>query len=177
VAEEEKPFHLVVFSYQDTALEAQFSRETILIQLILLRFDLQIVKLVIVVQSANPWFVSRKNLRRLFGAAFLIFLLAEWGSHGVIYANASSAEGPAIYSTDDGGHEDPCKTLICCNDSRRHEQQVPSGFDATPHSALFDRLSDLPRLRDPDRDALTSYAAVHPLLRPITPPFHPPELS
>jgi hypothetical protein len=176
VAEEEKPFHLVVFSYQDAALDAQFIRETQYIQLVLLRLKTQVAKLGLVVRRIRLHLISRKNLRGLFAAGFLVFLLAEWGTHGVIYANASSVEGPAIYSNNDGGHEDPCKTLICCSDTRRHEQEAPSGFDATPHNALFDRSAELQGLGYANKDPLALYSAVNSLWRPISPPFHPPEL-
>ena len=122
-------------------------------------------------------FISKNNVRRLFAAAFMILLLAEWGSHGIIYANSNSTEGQAI-SSSEREHEDPCKTLIQCSDGRRQDQQIPSfTHDANQHNGFVPRLSDLGRSGFFNGDARFSYFNLRGLFRPPDPRFHPPELN
>ncbi|MGH9946737.1 MAG: hypothetical protein ACRD6X_06035 [Pyrinomonadaceae bacterium] len=121
--------------------------------------------------------VTSENLRRVFALAFLFFLLAEWGSHGVIFAHASSSEGQA-FSAKETGHEDPCKTLIQCTDGKRQNQQVPNlGHDASQHNAFFDRLSNLMLRKSLYKEPQLTRERVSGLFRPVSPPFHPPEIS
>ena len=127
------------------------------------------------VADQNIW---RAYLRRLVAAAFLLFLLVEWGSHGLAFAHsASAAKDRAAYSEEDG-HDDPCKTMIRCSDGRRQDQKTPNlGHDKSQYNAFlrhmpdpFDRNAGLNRTRLPREK-------VYALTRPISPPFHPPELS
>jgi hypothetical protein len=121
--------------------------------------------------------MSRKNFRRLFAAAFVFVLLAEWGSHSVSYTHAASTEGQAVYANE-GSQEDPCKTLVRCTDGRRQDQKVPNpGHDLSQHNAFLERLSNLKRLNALQLDPLIDRARVSSLFRPPSPPFHPPELS
>lgn len=122
-------------------------------------------------------FISKDNVRRLFAAAFLIFLLGEWGSHGIIYANSNSTEGQA-FSSSEREHEDPCKTLIQCSDGRRQDQQIPSfTHDANQHNGFVPRLSDLGKAGMFYGDKLFSPSNLIGLFRPPDPLFHPPELN
>ena len=122
-------------------------------------------------------FIEKENWRRVLAALFLIFLLAEWGSHSVIEANPLPADAPAI-SAHEVPHGDPCDTLILCGDSGRNDQQRSNlGREVTQHSAPLDLLSDLChriRVRDESR---FEYSTAYGLYRNISPPFHPPELS
>jgi len=147
-----------------------------LIQLILLRLALPLAKLAIVVQRAYSGLVSIKNLRRLFAAGFLVFLLAEWGSHGIIYANSNSTEGQTI-SSSEREHEDPCKTLIQCSDGRRQDQVPSFTHDANRHNGFVPRLSDLTRTELFYANAAFSPSNLIGLFRPPDPLFHPPELN
>lgn len=135
-----------------------------------------LLNLAFIVLKLNLPLVTKNNLRRIIAVSFLVFLLAEWGSHGVIYANSTSVDEQAV-SADEGGHQDPCATLICSDGQRRNRQTPSLGHDATQHNAFFDQLSDLPRLIRPQKDPGLPSRAVNRLFRPIIPPFHPPELS
>ena len=118
----------------------------------------------------------KEALRRIFALGFLVLLLAEWGSHGVI-TNASGAEGSAAYSKE-SGHDDPCQTLVRCSDSPRQNQHVLKlSHDASQHNGFVPKLSALGRtagLHDGLRFAHSNQRA---LFRPPDPLFHPPELS
>lgn len=119
---------------------------------------------------------SKGNIRRLLAASFLVFLLAEFGSHGLICSGESAADGRSISATD-SGHEDPCATLIQCGYDQNQRQPTTLSHDAMQHNALFDRMFELsveawllnepPILSDAD----------DPLFRPPDPPFHPPKFS
>jgi hypothetical protein len=120
--------------------------------------------------------VKKNDLRRFFAGMFLVFLLAEWGSHGVIYSHSSFAEGQAMAATD-REHEDPCRTLIICSDPGRKDHAPNLWHDATPHNALFDHLSQFNRLDGSETDPHSQFATINGPFRPPSPPFHPPELS
>ncbi len=128
-------------------------------------------------RSFNLIFKEKQSWRRILAAVFLIFLLAEWGSHSVIKANSLSADAPSI-SANDVPHDDPCDTLMLCSDRGRNDQQRSNlGREATQHSAPLDLLSDLCHrilVRDESR---FEYSTAYGLYRNISPPFHPPELS
>ena len=62
-------------------------------------------------------------MRRIFAVAFLFFLLAEWGSHGLAFAHSDSGEGRSAHSREDG-HDDPCKTMIRCSDGRQYQGRI-----------------------------------------------------
>ena len=107
----------------------------------------------------------------------MIVFLAELGSHVVICANHSSIDEQSI-SSNDGGHDDPCKTLVLCSDSNRKDKQMPNlGHDATQHNALFDGRSSLSPQIGVDKSPKIPFTTAHSLFRPPSPPFHPPELS
>ena len=130
----------------------------------------------LIVRAIFSSLIKKENLQRAFAAAFLVMMIAEWGSHGIIYAHADSAAGQSISSTN--GHEDPCGTLILCSDNQRRDHQTPNfGHDASQHNALFDQFSRRHLSRLPRKDPLPSSATVNGLFRPPNPPFHPPKNS
>lgn len=121
-------------------------------------------------------FISNIGFRRFIAAAFLIFLLAEWGSHSVAFAHSISGEGHSI-QCEENGHDDLCETLIRCGDGPRQEQMVPNpGHDVTQRNPFFD-------LFDPDllfaihKDPRIPRTRVGELSRPVSPPFQPPQNS
>jgi len=120
--------------------------------------------------------ITKENLRRVFAAAFLIFLLAEWGSHGIIYANASSSDGQSIQSSE-GSDEDPCSTMILCHDGQRDHQTPSFSHDASQHNGFLDHLSRLRAPGGPPKDPTLSFSIVNGIFRPPKPPFHPPKNS
>jgi len=122
--------------------------------------------------------VSKKNWRRVFATAFLLFLLVEFGSHTMTHAFSPSAKNHPSVSANEGCHEDPCQSLILCSDSRRERQQLPSPGHQTGQAA--DLVSFYPSA-DPVLDLRESppipFGLSHAISRPTSPPFTPPELS
>jgi hypothetical protein len=135
---------------------------------------------------------GRLYLRRFLAAAFMVVLLAEWGSHtfnhhspadlfsdiGVhsldISPDRADADSVIAYHSHD---EDHCPTIIC-NDSNRHDQQVPNaGHQVTPANGILDGLLEfrpgLAGLVDPP----LPFRIAHRLYGPPISQFHPPELS
>jgi hypothetical protein len=120
-------------------------------------------------------YLSRQaGTRRLLAAVFVLFFLAEFGSHAVICSGEHSGGGPAISSAD-RGHEDPCTTLIQCGYDQNNRQAPKLGHDAAQHNALFDRLFELSaaNLLLQERPIATHQGV--PLFCPKDPPFHPPK--
>ena len=116
-------------------------------------------------------------MRTFLAMLFLVFLLAEWGSHGLI----ASAGGPAADEQSvsaDITHEDLCRTLIMCGDSGRRDHQTPnSSHQAAQHNALFDHLAHLDHMFESRGDPQFPDPPDIPPSRPIDPPFHPPETA
>lgn len=120
---------------------------------------------------------NKENKRRLLAALFLVFFLAEMGSHVVICANHPSLDEQSI-SSYEGNHDDPCKTLVLCGDSGRRDKQVPKmAHDASQHNALFDASSRLLPELDIHRDPRIPFSTGLGVSRPPDPLFHPPQTS
>lgn len=116
------------------------------------------------------------SFRRFFAAAFLIVLLAEWGSHSVAFTHSYSGELHAV-QCEEGAHEDLCKTLIRCSDGPRQEQPVPaSGHDLSQSNPLLDYFAHA-RPFVIHKDPRIPRSRIRGLSRPVDPHFHPPELS
>ena len=116
---------------------------------------------------------SGQNLRRFIAAAFLLFLLVEWGSHGLAFSHAASDEGAAIESTE-SGHEDPCKTLVRCPDGKQQDQPGPR-YDSSQHNLFLAGLFEarfVTGLTTPDPIDRSRIGRIY---RSPSPPFHPPE--
>ena len=110
-------------------------------------------------------------------AFFLLFMIAEWGSHGLMCPEAGTRERTSVAS-DQNEHEDPCDTLILCSDSKQKDRQVPSfSHDAAQHNAVFDRTSGIRTDAIVTEDPRIPFGTSNSLFRPISPPFHPPEFS
>lgn len=121
---------------------------------------------------------NRKVARRVLAAAFLLLLVVEFGSHGVIFAHSTSSKNGDAVQSGERGHEDPCGTLIMCSEGRKRDQQVPSiSHDASQHNALFDRLAGMRNLGGIEQDQPISFDDANAIFRPPLPPFHPPKAS
>jgi hypothetical protein len=124
-----------------------------------------------------PVLLNPRNARCIFAAVFVLVLLAEWGSHGIIFSQREQV-GETAMSSSDRGHEDPCGTLILCSDGRRNDQQVPSfSHNSSQHNAFFDSNSNTCRNYVIVSDPLGHSSFVFGISRPPDPAFHPPELS
>jgi len=126
----------------------------------------------------HPAIKGKANHRGLLALLFLVILLAEWGSHGVIHQSTYSQDRPAVSAVDQSDHNDPCRTLAVCSDGQRKDQQSPRfGQHLTQHNGLIDGLMAVgPNINVHD-DPVFSFEIAHAIRRPPNPPFHPPELS
>jgi hypothetical protein len=129
------------------------------------------------VRKLFPKLLTTRNSRCLLAAIFVLVLLAEWGSHGIIFSQREQV-GETAMSTSERGHEDPCGTMIVCSDGRRNDQQVP-GFshDSSQHNAYLDNKSNTCRNFVIVADPLRHSSFVYGVSRPPDPAFHPPEIS
>ena len=112
-------------------------------------------------------------MHRVVAAAFLLFLLVEWGSHSLAFSHAAT-EGASLESSETQ-HEDPCKTLIRCSDGKQ-PYQVTFRPDNQHNGFLDDLLGWRPVGRVMKEPPLVP-DPVHSLSRSVNPPFHPPKFS
>jgi hypothetical protein len=129
------------------------------------------------VQRLNRQTTFRKNLRRIIAVGFLVFLLAEWGSHGLAFAHSASSETEAVHAQH-GAHEDLCKTIIRCPEGSRQELPPPSaGHDVVQQNLFPGRFERSSKQIGLSKDPRHHRSRLSPLYRAVSPPFHPPELS
>jgi hypothetical protein len=129
------------------------------------------------VQKADQTTLLRRNFRRIIAVAFLVFLLAEWGSHSLTFSHSSSNESSAVHAQH-GPHEDLCKTLIRCPDGPRQELPPPNaGHVIAQQRSPFAGSYDTDRERRAKEYVRSHRAKINALFRTAPPPFHPPELS
>jgi hypothetical protein len=117
----------------------------------------------------------QKISRRVVAAAFLVFMLAEWGSHVMVHINSSGSG--AVVATSGSHRDDPCDTHIQC-DSRRHDRQLPGiSHDLMPIVSLSDAFAYvMPLLGADEARPLPDYMAAASI-RPPDPHFRPPEFA
>lgn len=121
--------------------------------------------------------LEKQKARRVLAAFFLLFMLAEWGSHGLMCPEVNTPERSSV-TIDPNGHEDPCDTLILCSDGKQKDRQMPSfSHDSAQHNAIFDRSIGIRTEVVVTKDRPIPLASSSRLFRPIDPPFHPPEFS
>ena len=127
---------------------------------------------------ARAW-ISKENFRRILAVAFLAFLLAEWGGHGLAFAHSGSVEGDGTFSqARETGHEDPCKTLIHCPDGGTQDQRVPGvSHDRSQQSIFFSYLPAALEFDELLVDSRPPWDKIKRRFLPLSPPFHPPEIS
>jgi hypothetical protein len=116
-------------------------------------------------------------MRRVIAMAFLLFLLVEWGSHDLAFSHASSAGEAAVVQSSDGNHEDPCKTLVHCPDSRQGKDQRNVQPDASQHSLYLNGILNATLPEYLATVVVVEREPVGGLSGSVDPPFHPPKNS
>jgi len=126
----------------------------------------------------NDHALKRKRLARILAGFFLVFLLAEWGSHGIICSDIEHGIETASVSAADADHEDPCSTMIMCSDGKQRDRQSQTlGHDASQHNALYDRFASLNITVGIVAEPRLPFGTAEARFRPPDPPFHPPKFS
>lgn len=122
-------------------------------------------------------FIKKGNQSRLFAAAFLVLLFAEWGTHTAAPAGSQVSDAPAVSAANER-HGDLCDLLILCSDNGRRDQQSQTfGREVTQHNALLEMFAVLRSPIQASAPSQIAFSSSDGLFRPIDPPFHPPELS
>lgn len=115
-------------------------------------------------------------MHALLAVAFLSVMLVEWGSHSLAFAHAAPPAGSTAFSAVEVEHDDPCRTVVCC-ESRKNDQTVPNiAHDISPNSLLGLPDGQL-RFRRAVREPVIPRKNAHGILRPINPLLDPPEFS
>lgn len=109
-------------------------------------------------------------------AAFLLFLLAEWGSHTAVHINNSTVNSAAVSAAEEP-RDDPCRSVVVCGDSRGRDQRMANvAHDLMPPVTLAGVFVEVALLSATDRQALP-YHTADGLTRPPDPHFRPPQLA
>ena len=116
---------------------------------------------------------SGRNLKRVISVAFLLVLLAEWGSHTVFQATTSAGDGSAISAYDDQ-HGDLCDSRLPSDNGRNERQSPDTGHEVFQSNGLLNDSSRIILWRDVSQ---IEFSSAKGLFRPPSSPFHPPELS
>ena len=116
-------------------------------------------------------------MHALLAVAFLFVMLVEWGSHSLAFAHAAPVSGLISVSGGEAEHEDPCRTIVCC-ESRRNDQKVPGiSHDLFPCSSAIEHANGEPRINLLSEEPVPSHNAADGIFRPKDPLLDPPEFS
>lgn len=109
---------------------------------------------------------------------FLIVMLIEWGSHSLAFSHSGSPTGMIAINAPELEHDDPCRTLTNCCESRKNGGTVVS---PSHHLPSFNSFVELIRFVPAYSRNIAISAPlredVHRIFRPKNPLFNPPELS
>ena len=110
---------------------------------------------------------------------FLAVMLVEWGSHSLAFAHSGSPTGMvAISSPDETKHDDPCRTMTDCCQSRKHGGTVVSPSHHLPSfNAFVELIAFTPAYSRELAVVSQSRDDVRKIFRPKDPLLHPPEFS
>jgi hypothetical protein len=127
--------------------------------------------------ASNRRFASSRNIHALVAVAFLFVMLVEWGSHSLAFVHAAPITGLVSVGGSDAEHDDPCRTIVCC-ESRKNDQKAP-GFthDLFPYGSAIECAGIGRRLNGSSEVRPVPREAVDRIFRPKDPLLHPPEFS
>lgn len=103
-------------------------------------------------------------------------MLLEWGSHSIIHINTSS-NADLVVTSGEAPHDDPCKTLVVCNNGRREQRVPPVGHDLIPVYSLNEGFDGITPMIACDGGLSLPLSTASALSRPPDPHFHPPQLA
>ena len=107
---------------------------------------------------------------------FLAVMLIEWGSHSLAFAHSGSPGGMIAVSAPEYEHDDPCRTMTACCESRKHGGTVVSPSHHLPSfNAFVELIAFTPAYSRELAAASLSRGDVHRIFRPKDPLLHPPE--
>ena len=126
-------------------------------------------------------FRSARHFKRSHAALAMLFLavmLIEWGSHSLAFAHSSWPTGMVAVSSPEPEHDDPCRTLTDCCQSKKHGGTVVS---PSHHLPSFNSFVELIRFTPAySREYAASPVSrddARRIFRPKDPLLHPPEFS
>ena len=120
--------------------------------------------------------LKKNNFRHLLAVLFLFLLVAEWGSHAMMCCGDQHTDEFSISSTD-YGHDDPCQTLVICQESRGHDPLMSHGHEMCQHNGLLDTFKSFHPLVFYTGEPKITFSWADRLFRPPSSPFHPPKLT
>ncbi|MEQ1762963.1 MAG: hypothetical protein ABL984_07455 [Pyrinomonadaceae bacterium] len=126
---------------------------------------------------ANRSHTFTRNLHVILAMAFLFVMLVEWGSHNLAFAHSGYPAGMVSVSARDDGHDDPCKSLTCCQNRKEGGSVLSPSHHLPSYNSYSEILQFVPAY---SRDFVAQASPredVHGIFRPKDPLLHPPEFS
>ena len=119
-----------------------------------------------------------KRSHAVLAMLFLAVMLVEWGSHGLAFAHSGLPTGMVAVSVPEPEHDDPCRSMTDCCQSRKHGGTVVS---PSHHLSSFTSLVELIRFAPAYSREYAMLPELHNdarrIFRPKDPLLDPPELS
>jgi hypothetical protein len=123
----------------------------------------------------TPYF---KRSHAVLALLFLAVMLVEWGSHSLAFAHSSSPSGMIAVGAPEPEHDDPCRTMADCCQSRKHGGTVMSPSHHLPSfNSFVEMIQFTPAYSREFAAELEPAENVRRIHRPKDPLLHPPELS
>lgn len=119
-----------------------------------------------------------KRIGSLIAVLFLVVMLVEWGSHSLAFAHSGWPTGLVAITNPEPHHDDPCRTLTDCCQSRKQGGTVLSPTHHLPSFSSFSELIRFVPAHSSEFLTPTEFTTdVRRIFRPKDPLLHPPELS
>ncbi|MDI1242831.1 MAG: hypothetical protein PSX80_13025 [bacterium] len=109
---------------------------------------------------------------------FFAVMLIEWGSHNLAFAHSGFPTGMVAVAATEPEHDDPCRTMTDCCQSRKHGGTVVSPSHHVPSFNAFVEMVGFTPAYSREIVAEPEYRSdARRIYRPKDPLLHPPELS
>lgn len=113
--------------------------------------------------------------RLLTAAFFALVLVVEWGSHNLAFAHAGSESEAVAMGVKEIPHDDPCRSIVCCQGRKGDTIPPASTHDRLPYFTEYGQLPHLSLAALSIREAKIPRESSGSHWRPIDPLFQPPE--
>ena len=117
-----------------------------------------------------------KRLHAFMAAAFLCVMLVELGSHSLAFAHAAPISGLVSILNIEVEHDDPCRTIACC-ESRREQKAPNFQHDLFPYGSTIEPSIKAISVAGINKEPAILRETASRISRPKDPLLHPPEFS
>jgi hypothetical protein len=125
--------------------------------------------------SSSPGLL--RKLHAVVAMVFLFVMLFEWGSHNLAFAHSGYPAGMVSVNARESDHDDPCKSLTCCQSRKDCGTVVSPSHHLPSYSSYSEVVQFIPAYSRDFVSAPSLRENVRGIFRPKDPLLHPPEIS